>query len=85
MRSTRAKLKALPRPNKSMKKEMFVFDGIALSPNSADDDAIATLKKKLNSIGISLGGRKLDVCKKSVDARKKEDIKKPFVVMLFAW
>lgn len=58
-----------------MKKEISVFDGISLSPDSSDGDAIEAVRKKLNSSGISLGSRRLDVSKKSVDARKKDDIR----------
>ena len=65
-----------------MKKEISVFDGISLSPDSSDGDAIDAVRKKLASSGISLDGRTLDVCKKSVDARKKEDIKLVFSVAI---
>ena len=63
-----------------MKKEISVFDGISLSPDSSESDAIDVVRKKLNSSGISLDGRSLDVSKKSVDARKKEDIRLVFSV-----
>ena len=65
-----------------MKKEISVFDGIALSPDSSDSDAIDAVQKKLKSSGLSLDGRSLDVCKKSVDARKKDDIKLVFSIAL---
>lgn len=58
-----------------MKNDVSIFDAIALSPDSSDGDAVGIVKKKLDAIGISLSGRSLDVCKKSVDARKKDDIR----------
>ncbi len=61
---------------------MFVFDSLALSPDSPESDALAAVEKKLRGVGVSLKGRRLDICKKSVDARKKEAIKLIYSVAL---
>lgn len=58
-----------------MKKELYVFDGIALTPDEPSELALRAVEKRLRGIGISVADRSLDICKKSVDARKKDDIK----------
>ena len=65
-----------------MKKEIFIFDSIALSPDAPESDAIGVAEKKIKSLSVSLKGRELQICKKSVDARKKEDIKLIYSIAL---
>ena len=65
-----------------MKKEIFIFDSVALSPFSPESDAVGIVAKKIRSLGVSLKDRELQICKKSVDARKKDDIKLIFSVAL---
>lgn len=67
-----------------MSKKSYIFDGIAL-PFSADpSDAVRTVEKKLRGIGISHTNCNLQICKKSVDARHKDDIKLIYSVMVSA-
>ncbi len=65
-----------------MKKEIFIFDSIALSPYAQESDAVGVAEKKIKSLGVSLKGRELQICKKSVDARKKDDIKLIYSIAL---
>lgn len=65
-----------------MKERIYIFDGISVGVDSSDADAIAEVQKRLRGAGIDVGRARLDVCKKSVDARKKQDIKLVYSVML---
>lgn len=65
-----------------MKREIFIFDAIAQSPDLPESEAVAVAEKKIRSLGVSLKDRKLEICKKSVDARKKDDIKLIYSVAL---
>ena len=65
-----------------MKKELYIFDGISLSPDASEDDAIVEVRKRIKGLGISIKGCSFDICKKSVDARKKEDIRLIYSVAL---
>ena len=66
----------------TMKREIFIFDAIAQSPDLPESEAVAVAEKKIRSLGVSLKDRKLEICKKSVDARKKDDIKLIYSVAL---
>ena len=59
----------------TMKKKTFILDGIALSPDVPSEEVLRVAEKRLKGAGIALTGCRLSICKKSVDARKKEDIK----------
>ena len=65
-----------------MKKEIYIFDGIAVSPDSHEGEAFSEIERKLRSSGVSLKGRRLELCKKSIDARKKDSIKLIYSVAL---
>ena len=65
-----------------MKKELYIFDGISLSPEEPESRALSMVEKKLRSIGASIGDGELAICKKSVDARKREDIRLIYSVVL---
>ena len=54
---------------------IYVFDGISLSPDTPAENAVAQVAKMISRAGIPIGDCRLDICKKSVDARKKSDIK----------
>ena len=58
-----------------MKDTMYVLDGISISPYDPEDKVISLAEKKLRSVGISPARYELNIIKKSVDARKKDDIK----------
>ena len=58
-----------------MKKEIYIFDGIALSPAEPETEALLAVKAKLRGVGIPLDQCRLNIYKKSVDARRKSDIK----------
>lgn len=58
-----------------MSKIIYVIDGISVSPYSDETRAIELAEKKLRAAGINTSSFELSVVKKSVDARKKEDIK----------
>lgn len=60
----------------------YIFDGIAL-PFSADpSDALRVVEKRLRGIGIPCDECRLAICKKSVDARHKDDIKLIYSVLV---
>lgn len=65
-----------------MKKEIFIFDSISLPPSTPENEACDAARKKMRGAGLSLNGSRLDICKKSVDARKKDDIKLVYSVAL---
>lgn len=58
-----------------MNKKTFILDGIALSPDAPYEDALRKAKKQLRSVGVSSGDFSLNIYKKSIDARRKDDIK----------
>ena len=58
-----------------MKEKIYVLDGISISPFDTEDKVISLAVKKLRSVGISPARYKPDIIKKSVDARRKDDIK----------
>lgn len=63
-----------------MEKYIYLFDGVSLPPTSGGEDAIEKISAKLRSIGIKNDRYKLTISKRSVDARKKNDIKLIFSV-----
>ena len=58
-----------------MSKIVYVIDGISISPYDDESKAIELAEKKLRSVGIGRAGCELNIIKKSVDARKKDEIK----------
>ena len=58
-----------------MSLKRYVFDGISLPVDSTESDAVARVESKLRRAGVPLRGAGFDICKKSVDARQKDDIK----------
>lgn len=62
-------------------KRVFILDGIALSPDDDPSKALDTARKKFRSVGVSDKDIELSIYKKSVDARKKSDIKLVYSVM----
>ena len=58
-----------------MSRQKYVFDGISLSPMSPPEEAVSCVDRKLKKAGVSLKGVKLNIAKKSVDARRKDDIR----------
>ncbi len=58
-----------------MNKITYVLDGISVSPYSDESRAIELAIKKLRSVGVNTADCELNVVKKSVDARKKDDVR----------
>ena len=58
-----------------MKKEIYIFDGVSISPSSSDADALRSVERKLSNAGVPKSAYELNVYKKSVDARRKSDVK----------
>ena len=58
-----------------MSKTVYIFDGISLPFSADSSDALRVVEKKLNSVGIDSKKCRLNISKKSVDARHKDDIK----------
>ncbi|MBQ8408853.1 MAG: hypothetical protein IJY39_08320 [Clostridia bacterium] len=58
-----------------MKKEIYILDGISLTPDKPLEEAVRLAEKKLKSVGISADSCSLNLYKKSVDARRKDDVR----------
>ncbi len=58
-----------------MKNKVYILDGITISPLDREEKAIECAERKLRAVGVSTGDYELNIYKKSVDARKKDDIK----------
>ena len=56
-------------------RKIYVIDGIAITPFESEEKVIRLAKKKLQSVGISQSDYELNIYKKSVDARKKDNIR----------
>ena len=56
-------------------RKIYVLDGIAITPFESEEKVIRLAKKKLQSVGISQSDYDLNIYKKSVDARKKDNIR----------
>lgn len=54
--------------------EKYVISSISVSPNVSEDDVLQIARKKLSRAGID-GKYELSIFKKSIDARKRSDIK----------
>lgn len=58
-----------------MKKIRYILDGISVSPDSGEQDILAKAEARLRRVGIPSQSCKLNVYRKSVDARHKNDIR----------
>jgi uncharacterized FAD-dependent dehydrogenase len=58
-----------------MKKEIYILDGIKCSPFEDESAALDIAARKLRAVGVQRDKYELCICKKSVDARRKDDIK----------
>ena len=65
-----------------MMEKMYVLDGISTSPFDSEETALSIARKKLVSVGVSPTRYDLRIMKKSVDARKKDDIKLVYSVLV---
>ena len=63
-----------------MEKHIYLFDGISLPPTQGGEEAMARVSARLRSLGIAKDRYKLAISKRSVDARRKSDIKLIFSV-----
>ena len=59
----------------NMRDIKYLFDGISLSPTAMADEAIGVIERRMKKSGIPMSGARLYIAKKSVDARRKDDIK----------
>ncbi len=59
--------------------EKYVISSISASPNVSEDDVLQIARKKLSRAGID-GKYELSIFKKSIDARKRSDIKLVYLV-----
>lgn len=60
----------------------YILDGLSLSPFDDESRAFELAQKKLKSAGIAISGIEMNIFKKSVDARKREDIKLVYSVLI---
>ncbi len=58
-----------------MKKQIYIFDGISLTPDAPENEAISKVLSKLLKSGVPRSACELNIYKKSVDARHKNDIR----------
>ncbi len=59
----------------SFSNQIFVFNNINLSPNASFEEAFSVVKRKLKRLGVSFADISFSVFRKSIDARKRSDIK----------
>ena len=59
----------------------LIINNIALSVNASFKEAFSVAKKRLRSVGISTEDISFDIFKRSIDARKKNDIKLVYSVL----
>ena len=60
---------------------IYIFDGISLTPDESAERALDIVAKKIRGAGLSPKDFELSIYKKSVDARKKSDIRLVYSVM----
>lgn len=65
-----------------MNGEKYVIDAISVSPSQGETEALNIVKKKLDRAGILRGNYKLSIFKRSVDARKRRDVRLVYSVMV---
>ena len=58
-----------------MKKTIYILDGISLTPDKPLDEAIRIAEKRMRGVGIPTDAYRLELYKRSVDARHKDDIR----------
>ena len=58
-----------------MEKQIYIFDGIALSYDEPAENALKIVKSRMRRAGISVDAYCLRIYKKSVDARKRDAVK----------
>ncbi len=58
-----------------MKQNIYIFDGISLSPSVSEKLALGEVEKKLSAKGLGPASYRLDIYRKSVDARHKNEVK----------
>ncbi len=58
-----------------MEKYTYIFDGVATSYTEPSDTAVEAVRGKMRRAGINAGAYKLRIYKKSVDARRRDDVK----------
>ena len=63
-----------------MQNKLYIIDGISVSPFDNEQKVLELAEKKLRQAGISSDRYALSIFKKSVDARRKDDIKLVFSV-----
>ena len=60
----------------------YIVNNVTLPINASHEEAFTIAKKKLSSLGISANGCEFSIYKRSVDARKKNDIKFVYSVLV---
>ncbi len=60
--------------------KIYILDGISVSPYDGESAAIGEAEKRLRACGVDVGECELNIFKKSVDARKRDDIRLVFSV-----
>ena len=58
-----------------MKREKYIIDAISVSPDQGETEALNVAKKRLDRMGVPRGDYELSIFKKSVDARKRQDVR----------
>ena len=67
-----------------MNGEKYIIDAISVSPDLGETEALSIVKKKLDKLGISSRDYELSVFRKSVDARKRQDVRLVYSVAVSA-
>lgn len=67
-----------------MNKEKYIIDAISVSPDAGETEALSIVKKRLDKLGVSNVDYDLSIFKKSVDARKRQDVRLVYSVAVSA-
>ncbi len=65
-----------------MNQERYIIDAISVSPSQGETEALNVVKKRLDRLGLPRGNYQLSIFKKSVDARKRHDVRLVYSVMV---
>ena len=67
-----------------MNREKYIIDAISVSPDDGETEALSIVKKRLDKLGVSARDYELAIFKKSVDARKRQDVRLVYSVAVTA-
>ncbi len=67
-----------------MNKDKYLIDAVSVSPDGGETEALSIVQKKLDKLGVPNRDYELNIFKKSVDARKRQDVRLVYSVAVTA-